>query len=234
MSPGSLSKGLTVLVQLAQSQRDWGLTELANTLHLDKSTLHRILDTMGRMEFVAKDSQSKRYRIGPRFQALFPSTYEQLKQVALPTIRALSKSLGVTVALRVREGDQMVIIDRVESEDLLRVSYPIGFKHPISFGSSGKLFLAFLPREEAQLAGRIVYHELRGFSLDEVGVENHMRLWLRGGFPRSYLARSHTESDEWRQGFIRTFLERDLPQLGITIGSTALRRFWTMLAHYHG
>jgi len=106
---------------------------------------------MGRMEFVAKDSQSKRYRIGPRFRALFPSTYEQLKQVALPTILALSKSLGVTVALRVREGDQMVIIDRVESEDLLRVSYPIGFKHPISFGSSGKLFLAFLPREEAQL-----------------------------------------------------------------------------------
>lgn len=84
------------------------------------------------------------------------------------------------------------------------------------------------------LAGRIVYHELRGFSLDEAGAKSHTRLWLRGGFPRSYLARSHAESDEWRKGFIRTFLERDLPQLGITIGSTTLRRFWTMLAHYHG
>jgi len=84
------------------------------------------------------------------------------------------------------------------------------------------------------LAGRIFYHELGGFSLDEVGTKNHMRLWLRGGLPRSYLARFHAESDEWRRGFIRTFLERDLPQLGITIRSTTLRRFWSMLAHYHG
>jgi len=84
------------------------------------------------------------------------------------------------------------------------------------------------------LAGRILYHELGGFSLDEVGAENHTRLWLRGGFPRSYLARSHVESDEWRREFIRTFLERDVPQLGITIRSTTLRHFWTMLAHYHG
>jgi hypothetical protein len=84
------------------------------------------------------------------------------------------------------------------------------------------------------LAGRIHYHELGGFALDEVGVENHLRLWLRGGFPKAYLARSHADSDEWRRDFIRTFLERDLPQLGITIRSTTLRRFWTMLAHYHG
>jgi predicted AAA+ superfamily ATPase len=84
------------------------------------------------------------------------------------------------------------------------------------------------------LAGRIVYHELGGFALDEVGPENHLRLWQRGGLPKSYLARTAAESDEWRRGFIRTFLERDLPQLGITISSTTLRRFWTMLAHYHG
>jgi len=84
------------------------------------------------------------------------------------------------------------------------------------------------------LAGRIAYHELGGLSLDEVEVENYTRLWLRGGFPRSYLARSHAQSDDWRQEFVRTFLERDLPQLGITIASTTLRRFWTMLAHYHG
>ncbi len=84
------------------------------------------------------------------------------------------------------------------------------------------------------LAGRIFYHELGGFSLDEIGIENHTRLWLRGGFPRSYMARSHTDSEEWRQGFIRTFLERDLPQLGFTIRSATLRRFWSMLAHYHG
>ncbi len=84
------------------------------------------------------------------------------------------------------------------------------------------------------LAGRIFYHELEGFSLEEIGNENFMRLWLRGGFPRSYLARSHIDSDEWRRGFIRTFLERDIPQFGITIRAVTMRRFWTMLAHYHG
>lgn len=84
------------------------------------------------------------------------------------------------------------------------------------------------------LAGRIFYHQLNGFSLDEIGKENHERLWLRGGFPRSYLTRTHAESAEWRQAFVRTFLERDLPQLGITVRSTTLNRFWRMLAHYHG
>lgn len=84
------------------------------------------------------------------------------------------------------------------------------------------------------LAGRIYYHELGGFSIDEVGMANRRRLWLRGGFPRSYLAPSDAASGEWRRGFIRTFLERDLPQLGITIRSTTLHRFWSMLAHYHG
>jgi predicted AAA+ superfamily ATPase len=84
------------------------------------------------------------------------------------------------------------------------------------------------------LAGRVYYYELSGFSLDEVGTENVQNLWLRGGFPRSYLDRSLQGSEEWRLGFIRTFLERDLPQLGVRIEARALRRFWNMLAHYHG
>lgn len=91
-----------------------------------------------------------------------------------------------------------------------------------------------LRQSSESLAGRIIYHELGGFSLDEVGVDHYKRLWLRGGFPRSYLAKSNQESMEWRKAFIRTFLERDLPQLGITIRSATLRRFWTMIAHYHG
>ena len=84
------------------------------------------------------------------------------------------------------------------------------------------------------LAGRIIYQELSGFSLDDVGIKNYLRLWLRGGFPRSYLASSDTMSEEWRRGFIQTFLERDLPQLGITIRSTTMHRFWSMISHYHG
>jgi predicted AAA+ superfamily ATPase len=84
------------------------------------------------------------------------------------------------------------------------------------------------------LAGRIAYYSLDGISLEEAGIRNHPKLWLRGGFPRSYLAASHAKSLTWRQQFITTFLERDIPQLGIQVSSTTLRRFWTMLAHYHG
>jgi predicted AAA+ superfamily ATPase len=91
-----------------------------------------------------------------------------------------------------------------------------------------------LKQSSESLAGRIVFHKLGGLALDEVGPKYLSRLWLRGGFPRSYLAPSLRASAEWRTAFLRTFLERDIPQLGIMIRSTALRRFWTMLAHYHG
>ena len=84
------------------------------------------------------------------------------------------------------------------------------------------------------LAGRVEFIELAGFDLAETGVETWMRLWLRGGFPRSYLAAAESDSMAWREGFVRTFLERDIPQLGITIPAAAMRRFWTMLAHWHG
>lgn len=84
------------------------------------------------------------------------------------------------------------------------------------------------------LAGRLEFVELTGFNLSETGSGNWKELWLRGGFPRSYLAESEENSLVWREGFIRTFLERDIPQLGINIRAPAMRRFWTMLAHYHG
>jgi predicted AAA+ superfamily ATPase len=84
------------------------------------------------------------------------------------------------------------------------------------------------------LAGRIRTVEMTGFDLAETGVARMNLLWLRGGFPRSFLAANEKTSMDWRESFIRTFLERDIPQLGISIPSAALRRFWTMVAHYHG
>jgi uncharacterized protein len=84
------------------------------------------------------------------------------------------------------------------------------------------------------LAGRVEFIELDGFNLQETGRKTWQTLWLRGGFPRSFLANSEDDSVAWREGFIRTFLERDIPQLGISIPASAMRRFWTMLAHYHG
>lgn len=84
------------------------------------------------------------------------------------------------------------------------------------------------------LAGRIGFVDLTGFKLDEVGQENFQELWLRGGFPRSYLAESDEQSFQWREDFIRTFLERDINLLGFNIPAMTLRRFWMMLAHWHG
>lgn len=84
------------------------------------------------------------------------------------------------------------------------------------------------------LAGRVQFIEMSGFELSDVGERAAERLWLRGGFPRAFLARSDAESMQWREAFVRTFLERDVPSLGFTIPAPALRRLWAMLAHYHG
>ena len=83
------------------------------------------------------------------------------------------------------------------------------------------------------LAGRIIYHELTPLNLEEIGYEEVNRLWLRGGYPLSYLAKSNDASFTWRDSFIKTYLEMDIPQLGIHVPSAQLRRFWTMLAHSH-
>ncbi len=82
------------------------------------------------------------------------------------------------------------------------------------------------------LAGRITYLELTPFMFDEI--HEMEKLWIRGGYPLSVLGASDDISMAWRKGYIRTFLERDIPALGITIPSEQLRRFWMMLAHYHG
>jgi len=91
-----------------------------------------------------------------------------------------------------------------------------------------------LKQSSESLAGRIIYYNLPGFDLAEISIENLEQLWLRGGFPRSFLATSLEASYTWRKSFIQTFLERDIPQLGITIPAANLHRFWAMLAHYHG
>lgn len=92
---------------------------------------------------------------------------------------------------------------------------------------------AIIKSASESLAGRVEFIELSGFDLSESGEQAWETLWLRGGFPRAYLAETEADSLAWREGFIRTFLERDIPQLGINIPAIAMRRFWTMLAHYH-
>ena len=84
------------------------------------------------------------------------------------------------------------------------------------------------------LAGRVAYHDLGPLAVDETGVDEWRKLWLRGGFPRSHLSEDDTASALWREDFIRSHLERDIPALGISIPAETLRRFWLMVRHYHG
>lgn len=138
------------------------------------------------------------------------------------------------LALRPLRG--LVVIDEVQRRpDLFPVLRVLADRprSPARFLVLGSASPELLRQSSESLAGRIAYHEMDGFSLDEVGSGALLRLWLRGGFPKAFLARSERHSDEWRRGFVRTFLERDIPQLGVNIAATTLHRFWSMLAHYH-
>lgn len=131
----------------------------------------------------------------------------------------------------------LVVIDEIQRRPdlfpLLRVlaDHP---DMPARFLILGSAQPSLLKNSAESLAGRIAFHRVEGFSLCEVGFEHAAALWRRGGFPRAFLAANEAESVAWRRDFIRTFLERDLPQLGIGIPAATLHRFWRMLAHYHG
>jgi len=131
----------------------------------------------------------------------------------------------------------LVILDEIQRRpELFPFLRVLSDRRPIRtrFLVLGSASPNMLRQSSESLAGRISYYELPGFSLPEVKMKNESRLWLRGGFPPSYTARTNSASDMWRRDFIKTFLERDLPQLGVRTPSSVLRRFWTMLAHYHG
>lgn len=131
----------------------------------------------------------------------------------------------------------LVVIDEVQRRpDLFPVLRVLADRRPLParFLVLGSASPDLLRQSAESLAGRIEVVSLGGFSLGEVGTSALGRLWLRGGFPPAYLARSREDSFAWRRELVRTFLERDLPQLGVSVPAAALLRFWTMLAHYHG
>ena len=105
---------------------------------------------------------------------------------------------------------------------------------PARFLILGSASPALLRQSSESLAGRLEMVEMEGFSLAEVGLDQASLLWLRGGFPRSFLAANDADSLIWRRDFIRTLLESDLPQLGVRVPAVTLQRFWAMLAHFHG
>ena len=131
----------------------------------------------------------------------------------------------------------LVVIDEAQRApalfETLRVlaDRPAGGARFLLLGSASPTLISGVSES---LAGRVGIVDMAGFDLREVGPAAWRTLWLRGGFPRSHLAPSLKASASWRGSFVRTFLERDIPQLGITAPAETLRRFWTMLAHYHG
>lgn len=139
------------------------------------------------------------------------------------------------IALQARRG--LVVIDEVQrAPDLFKTLRVLADRPdlPARFLLLGSAGPALLRQSSETLSGRVEIIEIGGFTLDEVGAREMAGLWRRGGFPLSLTARTEQDSRIWRQQFIATFLERDLPQLGLSVAAPAMRRFWGMLAHYHG
>lgn len=131
----------------------------------------------------------------------------------------------------------LVVIDEIQRKpDLFPLLRVLADRqpNPAKFLVLGSAAPELLRQSSESLAGRIETLELGGFNLSEVGAAALPQHWLRGGFPLSFLAENDEDSAVWRSGFISTFLERDLSAFGSTISPVAMRRFWTMLAHYHG
>lgn len=133
--------------------------------------------------------------------------------------------------------DRLVIIDEIQRLPQL---FPLlralvdRKRTPGRFLILGSASPELIRNSSESLAGRVIYLELPPLTLQEVGDDNWRKLWLRGGFPDSFLATEEDDSFTWREAFISTYLERDIPQLGIRIPAAQLRRFWTMIAHTHG
>ena len=131
----------------------------------------------------------------------------------------------------------LVVLDEFQIDpDLSKVLRVLADRRPLPcrFLILGSASPDLIKNSSESLAGRIHFVDLSGFTLEDVGSQHQKQLWLRGGFPISFLKEEDEDSYAWRENFIRTFLERDIPQLGISIPAATLRKFWMMVAHYHG
>ncbi len=146
-------------------------------------------------------------------------------------------ALETTPELALGDACGLVVIDEVQRlPRLFEVLRPVCDvpAQKAKFLLLGSASLDLVKGVSESLAGRVLFLPVPGFSLEEVGADQQDRLWLRGGFPRAYTADSMQAAHRWLEGFSQTFLERDIPQLGLRVSAQALRRFWYMMAHYHG
>lgn len=201
-------------------ERSWEIQTLQRFLRLNS-----VVGIVGARQ-VGKTTLAREYASGVKTPVSF---------FDLENPEDLARLTDPMLALKTLKG--LVVIDEVQRlPEIFRVLRVLADRpgKPARFLILGSASPELLRQGAESLAGRVIFHELKGFGLDEVGIARRDRLWSRGGFPKAFLARTDAESHEWRRAFIQTFLERDLPQLGINIRSAAMRRFWGMLAHYHG
>jgi len=197
-----------------------------------KTDLHRVRDALRRSRVVAL--------LGPRqcgkttlARGLVP--VDSLNYFDLEDPASLARLENPDLALRPLRG--LVVIDEIQRRPelfpLLRV---LADRHPAParFLILGSASPELLRQSSETLAGRIETVLLEGFRMADLGAKAIQRHWLRGGFPRAFTARSDADSLVWRRQFVQTFLERDMPLLGVHIPAVTLHRFWSMVAHYHG
>lgn len=152
----------------------------------------------------------------------------------LEDVDALARLAEPKTALERLEG--LVVLDEVQRKpELFALLRVLADRKPVKarFLLTGSASPELVRGVSESLAGRVALVDVAGFNLEEVGESEWRKLWWRGGFPLAFLADTDAVSRQWQEEFVRTFLERDMPQLGITISAIALRRFWTMLTHYH-
>ena len=159
---------------------------------------------------------------------------ESLNYFDLEDPQSLARLTEPDLALRPLKG--LVVIDEIQRRpDLFPLLRVLADRQPVAarFLILGSAAPELLRQSSESLAGRLETIPLEGFRLADLGTAAQTRHWVRGGFPLSFTARGEADSVAWRRQFLQTFLERDVPQWGISIPAVALRRFWSMVAHYH-
>jgi predicted AAA+ superfamily ATPase len=160
--------------------------------------------------------------------------YKEVHSFDCEDPRDLARLDNPLLSLELLKG--LIIIDEIQrNPELFPILRVIVDKFPdkkfLVLGSASR---DMVKQSSESLAGRISFLELSGFALHDISSGEYNELWIRGNFPRAFLAKNQEIAAQWREDFIQTFLERDIPNLGIQIPAITLRRFWAMLAHYHG
>ncbi len=195
-----------LLARIAQRLRASPIVLLLGPRQCGKTTLARALSSLRRSEYFDLEAPADRARLAQPATALAP-------------LRGL------------------VVIDEAQLQpDLFQLLRVLADRRPLParFLLLGSASPDLVRGISESLAGRVSHVPMSGFSLEDVGHGAVRRLWWRGGFPRSFLARSDGESRQWREDFVQAFLERDLRKFGVEVSPLAMRRFWSMVAHCHG